>query len=218
MTPATPLTPPRLANDCFALPPGVDWTPVDDALGPPPRCPPPRRRHRHRPLDAALGRCSPRRRPRGARNPPAPTPPSTATASPARASAKARSPSRSPWAAPPRVRPFSGGKVPPGQALRILTGALLPEGVDTVVLEEDTSTDRRRQVAFEARVRSAARTPAARERNVEACDEILPAEKAAVSAPRNLGSCSAATGRPLTGGRSSDPKLQRHRNRCQSSW
>lgn len=27
-----PLTPPRLKNDCFALPPGVDWTPVDTAL------------------------------------------------------------------------------------------------------------------------------------------------------------------------------------------
>ena len=26
------LTPPRLKNDCFALPPGVDWTPVDEAL------------------------------------------------------------------------------------------------------------------------------------------------------------------------------------------
>jgi molybdopterin molybdotransferase len=24
--------PPPLKNDCFALPPGVDWTPVDDAL------------------------------------------------------------------------------------------------------------------------------------------------------------------------------------------
>ena len=26
------LTPPRFKNDCFALPPGVDWTPVDEAL------------------------------------------------------------------------------------------------------------------------------------------------------------------------------------------
>ena len=26
------LTPPPLSNDCFALPQGVDWTPVDDAL------------------------------------------------------------------------------------------------------------------------------------------------------------------------------------------
>lgn len=27
------LVPPPLANDCFALPPGIDWTPVDTALG-----------------------------------------------------------------------------------------------------------------------------------------------------------------------------------------
>ena len=26
------LKPPPLNNDCFALPPGVDWTPVDEAL------------------------------------------------------------------------------------------------------------------------------------------------------------------------------------------
>src|SRR5690606_23208572 len=32
VTPA-PLVPPRLKNDCFALPPGIDWTPVDIALG-----------------------------------------------------------------------------------------------------------------------------------------------------------------------------------------
>lgn len=33
-------------------------------------------------------------------------------------------------------RPFEGA-VPPGHALRILTGAILPEGVDTVALQED---------------------------------------------------------------------------------
>ena len=43
--------------------------------------------------------------------------------------------------------PF-GGRVPEGKALRILTGALLPKGVDTVVLEEDCSTDGH-AVAFE---------------------------------------------------------------------
>jgi len=26
------LTPPRLRDDCFAMPQGVDWVPVDDAL------------------------------------------------------------------------------------------------------------------------------------------------------------------------------------------
>ncbi|MBC7141251.1 MAG: molybdopterin molybdenumtransferase MoeA, partial [Rhodobacteraceae bacterium] len=27
-----PLTPPRLRDDCFAMPQGVAWVPVDDAL------------------------------------------------------------------------------------------------------------------------------------------------------------------------------------------
>ncbi|MEM1314631.1 MAG: bifunctional molybdopterin-guanine dinucleotide biosynthesis protein MobB/molybdopterin molybdotransferase MoeA, partial [Pseudomonadota bacterium] len=30
--PVPPRDPPRLRNDCFALPPGVAWTPVDAAL------------------------------------------------------------------------------------------------------------------------------------------------------------------------------------------
>ena len=30
-------------------------------------------------------------------------------------------------------------RVPEGRALRILTGAALPDGVDTVILEEDTT-------------------------------------------------------------------------------
>ena len=37
-------------------------------------------------------------------------------------------------------RPFDGA-VPAGMALRVLTGAILPEGVDTVVLEEDCARD-----------------------------------------------------------------------------
>ncbi|MGB0904464.1 MAG: gephyrin-like molybdotransferase Glp [Mangrovicoccus sp.] len=42
--------------------------------------------------------------------------------------------------------PFAGA-VPPGHAIRILTGALLPDGVDTVILEEDCRADAR-EVAF----------------------------------------------------------------------
>ncbi|MBT8418463.1 MAG: molybdopterin molybdenumtransferase MoeA, partial [Silicimonas sp.] len=53
-------------------------------------------------------------------------------------------------------QPF-GGAVPAGHAIRILTGALLPEGVDTVVLEEDTTTNGT-QVAFEGPVRKGANT------------------------------------------------------------
>jgi molybdopterin molybdotransferase len=48
-------------------------------------------------------------------------------------------------------QPFDG-TVPPGSALRILTGAILPEGVDTVVLEEDCATDGQ-GVAFDGPVK-----------------------------------------------------------------
>src|SRR6056297_3034011 len=50
------LTPPRLANDCFALPPGVDWTPVDDALARLRAALHPVVGTETLPLDAALGR------------------------------------------------------------------------------------------------------------------------------------------------------------------
>jgi molybdopterin molybdotransferase len=52
--------------------------------------------------------------------------------------------------------PFDGA-VPKGHAIRILTGALLPEGVDTVVLEEDTSTNGT-EIAFEGPIRKGANT------------------------------------------------------------
>ena len=62
-------------------------------------------------------------------------------------------------------QPFTGD-VPPGQAIRILTGALLPKGVDTVVLEEDTSTDGT-QVAFDGDLLAGANTRKAGEDVVE---------------------------------------------------
>jgi molybdopterin molybdotransferase len=53
-------------------------------------------------------------------------------------------------------QPFEG-ELPPGQAVRILTGAILPEGVDTVVLEEDCASDGAR-VAFDGPVKRGANT------------------------------------------------------------
>jgi molybdopterin molybdotransferase len=49
------------------------------------------------------------------------------------------------------------GRVPRGAALRILTGALLPEGVDTVVLQEDVTLGDG-QIAFEGPVKPGANT------------------------------------------------------------
>ena len=150
------LSPPRLKNDCFALPPGVDWTPVDEALE--------RLRDRLSPvvgtedrtLDAARGAILARNVTARRSNPPAANSAvdgygfAHAAVGPGdqllpliegRAAAG---------------RPFDGD-VPFGSAIRILTGALLPAGVDTVVLEEDTTTDGA-QIAFEGRVKSGANT------------------------------------------------------------
>lgn len=168
----TVLRPPRLNNDCFALPPGIAWTPLADALA--------LLRDRLGPVvgresieprlalgrvlaDAAVARRS---------NPPAPNAavdgygfaaaslgaaPHTLPLTPGRAAAGA---------------PFTG-TVPPGSALRILTGAILPEGVDTVVLEEDTATDGAR-IAFNGPVKPRANTRGAGE-DVVAGAVALPA-------------------------------------------
>ncbi|MGR3484190.1 MAG: molybdopterin-binding protein [Paracoccaceae bacterium] len=130
----TPLpVPPPLTDDCFALPRGTDWVPVDEALTR---------------LRAALGPVTAAREaapeaglilaaPAVAR---ADHPPHDnaavdgyAFAGPLGAGAHALPlvPGRAAAGAP------HAGTVPPGHAIRILTGAALPPGVDSVVLQED---------------------------------------------------------------------------------
>ncbi|MBT8424122.1 MAG: hypothetical protein KJO67_04040, partial [Silicimonas sp.] len=150
------LKPPRLKNDCFALPPGVDWTPVDGALA--------RLRERLRPvvgteslpLDRALGRVLAEAVKAIRANPPAANSAvdGYGFAHAATGDGDQVLPLIEGRAA--AGQPF-GGAVPAGHAIRILTGALLPEGVDTVVLEEDTTTNGT-QVAFEGPVRKGANT------------------------------------------------------------
>lgn len=130
--------PRRLADDCFALPRGVDWTPVDVALdrlrtGLACVCP-----AEDVPLAAAAGRvlaapaCALRD------NPPAANAAvdgyAFAFAEGAEGRDLALHPGRAaaghPWA----------GALPEGAALRILTGAEIPAGADTVVLDEDCTT------------------------------------------------------------------------------
>ena len=125
-----------LRNDCFALPPGVNWTPVDEAL----------ERLRSRlhsvvgvdhavPLSQVNGRIlasdvyAPRAHP------------------PSNNSAVDGYAFSGPLTEVPCTLPLLNGrsaagepykeKVPAGYAIRILTGAVIPAGTDTVVLEED---------------------------------------------------------------------------------
>lgn len=169
--PAT-LTPPRLRNDCFAMPQGVDWVPVADALA--------RLRAALHPVTATetlptaragariLAEAATARRP---------NPPAANAAVDGYGFAHAALTGPGPHTLPlVQGRAAAGqpypGTVPPGQAIRILTGAILPPGVDTVVLEEDCATDPAR-VAFDGPVKPRANTRRMGE-DVAAGTPILP--------------------------------------------
>lgn len=166
---ADPLAPPPLKNDCFALPPGVDWTPVDDALA----------LLRDRltavtgaevlPGARALGRVLAAPVVARRSNPPEPN---TAVDGYGFAGPAPEGPFALPLIEGRSAAgiPFDG-VVPQGHALRVLTGAALPEGVDTVVLDEDVALGRG-QVAFNGPLKRGANTRKAGE-DVLAAEEIL---------------------------------------------
>jgi molybdopterin molybdotransferase len=165
------LTPPRLRNDCFAMPQGVAWVPVDDALA--------RLKaglHAVTAVDAlpvaqALGRVLAASVLAKRSNPP-------------QANSAVDGYGFAHGATGDGVQRLSlvagraaagqplAGAVPHGQAVRILTGAILPEGVDTVVLEEDCATDGV-TIAFDGPVRPWINTRKAGE-DVAAGTEALP--------------------------------------------
>lgn len=146
-----PLTPPRLRNDCFAMPQGVEWVPVDTALS--------LLRERLHPVTGieeiavarALGRVLAAPAMAARSNPPRPNAAvdGYGFAHAATGAGVQRLPLVDGRAA--AGQPFAGA-VPEGAAVRILTGAILPEGVDTVVLDEDCATDGR-VVAFDGPVK-----------------------------------------------------------------
>jgi len=159
------LTPPRLRDDCFAMPQGVTWVPVDEAL----------ERLKQTLTDvtgaeevataAANGRflakdCVARRS-----NPPMPN--SAVDGYGFRHSNAMSGVVRLPLVTGRAAagQPFEG-VVPVGHAVRILTGAILPEGVDTVVLEEDCVVDAA-SVTFDGPVKPRANTRKAGEDVVE---------------------------------------------------
>jgi molybdopterin molybdotransferase len=180
--------PPAFRDDCFALPPGVDWIPVDEALARLRSIVTPVAPVETVPLDAAAGRILGADLPALRANPPAANsavdgygfahaalgpPPHRLTLVPGRAAAGR------PHAAP----------VPEGQAIRILTGALLPPGIDTVILEEDVARDGE-AIAFERAPKRGGNTRPAGEDAREGAT-ILPAGR--ILAPQDL-ALAAATG------------------------
>ena len=182
----TPLTPPRLRNDCFAMPQGVEWVPVDKALAL-------LRARLHavtgtEALSVAHAHGRVLAAPAVARRSNPPRPNSAVDGYGFAHAATGDGVQRLPLL-PGRAaagQPFEGA-VPPGAALRILTGAILPQGVDTVVLEEDCATDGQ-IVAFDGPVKRAINTRQAGE-DVTEGTPILPAGR--VLTPADLALLSA---------------------------
>ncbi|NOC46267.1 gephyrin-like molybdotransferase Glp [Ruegeria sp. HKCCD7559] len=165
------IAPPPLRNDCFALPAGVNWTPVDEAL----TC----LRDRLHPITAsetmaltqACGRVLTGDVVARRSNPPQPN---TAVDGYGFAGPAPDGPQIMPLVDGRAAAgiPFDGD-VPEGRALRVLTGAALPAGVDTVILEEDV-TVKDGHIAFHGPLKKGANTRRAGE-DVAAGDIALPA-------------------------------------------
>ena len=135
----SPLKPPPLRDDCFALPPGVDWADMDEVLERLRGALAPVTGVKRVPVAGAAGRVL------------------AEDAVARRASPPAANAAVDGWGfacetvAEPQGIPLAegraaagapfGGTVPSGHAVRILTGAILPGGVDTVALQEDAVTD-----------------------------------------------------------------------------
>lgn len=134
------LVPPPLENSCFALPAGVSWMPVPDALA--------RLKAALRPITAvhradladAAGRILAQDVTAQMAHPPYAN--SAVDGYVMRWDDSVAGPNELPLAAGRAAAgaPYSG-TIPKGHALRILTGAVLPEGGDTVILQEDVATD-----------------------------------------------------------------------------
>lgn len=152
------MEPPPLKNDCFALPPGVHWTPVDEAHAHLAAALAPVTASEVLPLDACDGRFLAEPITAVRANPPAAN-----AAVDGYGFAASTLPANDGTVILPlgEGRAAAGapypGTVPPGQALRILTGAPLPEGVDTVILEEDTTAEAGR-IAFRGPVKARSNT------------------------------------------------------------
>lgn len=173
-----PLRPPPLTNDCFAMPQGAVWTPVQDALEHLRKHLTPVTGHETVGLHDAAGRILATSVTAGRSHPPHPN---AAVDGYGFAGARDAGPQTLPLITGRAAagEPYTG-TVPQGYALRVLTGASLPDGIDTVVLQEDVTTDGT-SIAFHGPLKQGANARKAGE-DMKAGTEILPASRRLTSA------------------------------------
>ncbi|MEM1073096.1 MAG: gephyrin-like molybdotransferase Glp [Pseudomonadota bacterium] len=176
--------PPKLSNNCFALPPGVDWTPVEDALN--------LLQEKLRPvvethnlsLNDAVGHVVAKDVVAARSHPPLPN---SAVDGYGFAGGRTTGVHRLPLAENRAAAGDAPARLPDARAMRILTGAALPDGLETVVLQEDV-TVHKGHVSFRGPVKRGANTRKAGEDVVTGDtllyegDRIGPAEAALLAA------------------------------------
>jgi molybdopterin molybdotransferase len=164
------LRPPPLRDDCFALPAGVDWTPVDEALEMLRARLHPVVGQETLPLEEGLGRVLAEDVKALRANPP-----EANTAVDGYGFAHAALGEGDQVLPLVEGRAAAGapfeGTVPKGKAVRVLTGAALPGGVDTVILQEDVTLGGD-AIAFRPGIKPGANTRQAGE-DVNSGDVIL---------------------------------------------
>jgi molybdopterin molybdotransferase len=175
---------PPLRNDCFALPQGVHWTPVEEAQD----------LLRSRlttvagtevvTLAQSVGRIAAQDIYAARANPPLPN---TAVDGYGFAGGRAEGLHRLPLVAGRAAAGDAPAQVPEGHAIRVLTGAALPQGVDTVILQEDIAQEAG-HIAFHGPLKQGANTRCAGE-DVAAGDVIVQAGR--VITPADLALLSA---------------------------
>ncbi|MEL7099093.1 MAG: gephyrin-like molybdotransferase Glp [Pseudomonadota bacterium] len=151
---ARSLAPPPLKNDCFALPPGIHWTPVDEALDRLRATLHPVTRTETLPVLQAAGRILAADAAARRSNPPLPN---TAVDGYGFAGGRPAGVHCLPLVPERAAAGDAPGAVPDGHAIRVLTGAALPDGVDTVILQEDVTASAT-EIAFNGPIKPGANT------------------------------------------------------------
>lgn len=167
----------RVRNDCFALPQGVHWTPVDEALELLRNRLTPVTKVEQIPLHNAQERIAAVDVFAARANPPLPN---TAVDGYGFAGGRGEGSHHIPLVKGRAAAGDAPRSVAEGHAVRVLTGAALPQGVDTVILQEDVEVADG-HIVFQGVLKQGSNTRKAGE-DVEVGDRILQAGRQITSA------------------------------------